>query len=462
MFIIIQSPIEITLLTIGLLFFVFLAHHRFFLAAVLVLFSAPLYLLKFNIGWLPLTVLESLIWLLFFVWLIKKMKESGARRDFFGVLPKEKILRPILILLIGVILSTIFSTDINTSAGILRTWFLAPLAFGLVLFDIIKTKEQLKDVIVAVVLSSLSVALVALFYLLAGDLTFDGRLKAFYLSPNHLAMYSAPAFIMALGFWFMVKKLWQKILLFIVYCLLFIVLYFTFSYAAWLAIFIALVFIVINIGGRKSISPRASRGAGASRQKLFAPMFPGARGFIIGCLLFIVVLGLFSPQISGNKINDLLNSPRSSWQSRLMIWQSALLILEDHWLVGVGPGMFQEYYLNYQKYFSVPYLEWAAPQPHNLFLAFWLQAGLIGLFGFVWLSVIFFQDNWRHWRKTKPSAVPLGGTAEDRRPLMLFLMAVMLYFLIHGLIDTPVWKNDLSLIFWTIIVLSYKAVRCGD
>ena len=72
-----------------------------------------------------------------------------------------------------------------------------------------------------------------------------------------------------------------------------------------------------------------------------------------------------------------------------MIWKSAGLMIKNNPLFGIGPGNFQEKYMEYQKYFP-PYLEWAVPQPHNIFLAFWLESGLIGLAGFILLLLYFF------------------------------------------------------------------------
>lgn len=142
-----------------------------------------------------------------------------------------------------------------------------------------------------------------------------------------------------------------------------------------------------------------------------------------------------------------------------MIWQAALKIGQDHWLLGIGPGLFQKYYLDYQKYFPVPYLEWAVPQPQNLFLAWWLQTGLLGLMGFLWLLVNFFRWALAAWRQKKPSFFPLSGTSEGRQPLALVLMAVMIYILAHGLVDTTYWKNDLALIFWVVMALSCVVSR---
>jgi len=86
-----------------------------------------------------------------------------------------------------------------------------------------------------------------------------------------------------------------------------------------------------------------------------------------------------------------------------------------------------------------PYPEWAVPQPHNIFLAFWLQTGLIGLVGFIWLIIIIIFLNY------KPKI------------LSFILLYAIIYILIHGLVDTTYWKNDLSVIFWVIIALNYKA-----
>ena len=132
-----------------------------------------------------------------------------------------------------------------------------------------------------------------------------------------------------------------------------------------------------------------------------------------------------------------------SIKSRLVIWQSAWEILKDHPLIGIGPGMFQKYYLDYQPRFE-PYPEWAVPQPHNIFLAFWLQTGLLGLIGLVWLLAVFF-------RETKKGLNPGQGSI-----LMIILMAAMIYVIVHGLVDTTYWKNDLAIIFWLITALANR------
>jgi O-antigen ligase len=107
--------------------------------------------------------------------------------------------------------------------------------------------------------------------------------------------------------------------------------------------------------------------------------------------------------------------------------------------LGIGPGMFQDYYLKYQSHFPVSYLEWAVPEPHNLFLAFWLETGLLGLAGFIWLLAIFFKKLFLLFKKSNYFAT--------------ILIMLMGYILIHGLADTTYFKNDLSVVFWLAVAL---------
>jgi O-antigen ligase len=86
-------------------------------------------------------------------------------------------------------------------------------------------------------------------------------------------------------------------------------------------------------------------------------------------------------------------------------------------------------------------LEWAVPQPHNIFLAFWLQAGLLGFAGFLMLLFFIFNALFRilQDKKNATLAAPLLG--------------FFLYVVLHGLIDTTFWKNDLAFLFWVCAFL---------
>jgi O-antigen ligase len=191
--------------------------------------------------------------------------------------------------------------------------------------------------------------------------------------------------------------------------------YFTYSYAAWISILATSAFLFI----------------------LKYPAFSRTNAIKIALTFFLILILFFATQLHNPKFSDLLSGDsRSSFASRITIWDASLKMIANNSVFGIGAGNFQNTYLTYQKYF-LPYLEWAVPQPHNLFLAFWLEAGAIGLTGFAMIIYCIFSS--------------LVGAIKKRQAgdLAYLFIAFFLCILLHGLIDTTYWKNDLSFLFWT-------------
>jgi len=403
-------------------------------AIYLIIFCLPLYLIRFKIFGIPTTVLEILIYSLFIFWLITRLRITS-----YG-LQIAKLFIPAMLIVTGVTLATIFSSDLRTSAGIWKAWFVDPLLFFIVLISVIKTFEQIKKVFYSLFISGTVVAVISLVYLFQGNLDPMGRLQAFYNSPNYLAMYLAPALV--IGFWFVIGGFYSDyshedaldapawrltrprlarlakrdtvlarlrmvflasnprfIFLLPIACLLLAII-FTKSFGAWVGIIGAIGF-----------------GLFVYLLKLHKKL-----AWVILFLTLIVILGLgyFA-----------LNYRILSLDARLIIWQKALEIYKANPIIGIGPGTFENYF--------PPYPEWGVPQPHNIFLAFLLQAGIIGFIGFVWLLGWFFRTGFK-------SLVTNYG-------LRITLIMIMVYVLVHGLVDTTYWKNDLSALFWTVIAL---------
>lgn len=377
----------------------------YFINLIIILF--PLYLIKIHIFSIPFTVLELMIYILFLFWVLQKKEQVNF---------KDLPLAPLALIFLGVLISTIFSDDKMVSLGILKGWFFVPIIFLFVISQVVKTREQIKNIFLSLFFSGAGVAAVSFFYFLSGNMTFDGRLKSFYLSPNHLAMALASSIL--IGFWFLIhadqrkEKLFYGIVLSLILCAF----YLTYSYSAWLAVFFGILFLMFFALIKQKI-------------KIFV------------AVSFIFVAGvLFFSQINTEKFLNILNE-RGSLASRIMIWKVSFELVKSHPIVGIGPGMFQTEYLKVQNKFE-PYLEWAVPQPHNIFIAFWLQTGILGLIGFVWLVVLFFKQGFQVIKN------------KDREFIVLCL-GIMIYILIHGLIDTLYWKNDLSVIFWLIIFIPF-------
>ncbi|MDF1498168.1 MAG: O-antigen ligase family protein [Patescibacteria group bacterium] len=391
----------------------------------LIIFIMPLYLWRFSIVGIPMNILEMMIYILFFVWTLNKIKNvissKNGKSNIVSVFKKYIFLKQfyllhigIVLLLLGAIVSTAFSSDIRTSLGIFKGWFVSPFLFFIVFINIIKKREHIYWSLKSWIVSGICVSLISFYYLLSGNITFDGRLKAFYLSPNHLAMYLAPIIIILIYFLLNEKKenkLFNLILLIIVS----IPLYFTYSYGAFLGILAGIFYLLFK-----------------SKKFTYKNIFIS----IISVFLFFLLIFM-----SANKVEQIANSQsRSSFHSRMMIWNSAGKIIKDNPLFGIGPGTFQETYLSYSIKFDESYLEWAVPQPHNIFLAFYLQTGFIGLIGFILILIWLFSY-------------------KNMVQFVFFIKALMIYTLVHGLVDTTYWKNDLALIFWIIIGLNFVNSR---
>lgn len=136
---------------------------------------------------------------------------------------------------------------------------------------------------------------------------------------------------------------------------------------------------------------------------------------------------------------------------RLLLWQSALRMLHDHPLLGVGPDQFLYYYD--PAYTSHPYLishlngrptiavnQPDFAHPHNLILDLWLSAGLLGLVGYGIIVIAL-------TRRALHLARVAGGQAW--RPVVAVgVLGMLLASLTHGMVDSAYFQPDLALAFW--------------
>ncbi len=359
--------------------------------------AMPLYLAKTSFLGLPTNFFEIMAIVGITWFFIMRYASKIELRDY------KKYFIPIVLIVGGLVVSALAGGAHRTGLGIIKSWFVVPIIFSFVSVEALRAKKG-KDVFAGIYDAAFLVASIAAVYFFLNHLTYDGRLQAIYNSPNFLAMFLVPAVIIGLFKFAENKKYYSFSLAIILF-----VLYFTFSYAAWLSIVAIMIATAFFQGEMKQV-----------HNKFW--------------LVALMALGLVFLQAGTSKMQGLLHlQERSSLSSRIMIWRSAGKIIAGNPVLGIGPGNFQNKYLEYQKYFP-PYLEWAVPEPHNLFLALWLQAGLLGLIGFVWLLILLGKEVWRS-RKEGSVEMIIGS-------LIIFSM------LVHGLFDTTYFKNDLAVIFW--------------
>ena len=383
---------------------------------LITIFLTPLYLIRVELLSVPSNVFEILAIFSIIYFLIENLS--------FIVIETKNIPRTLLIacalILVGILFSILYNKNYAVGFGILKSWFIIPMFFSFALYSLIESKQDIENIYKVIFVSTAVTGLTALIYKAAEIVTYDNRLTSFYSSPNHLAMYLAPGIFF--GLYFLLKSFKEKshfhfqiILNAFLLSVITVSLYFTYSYGAWLSIITSILLLTI------SLLPNKKR---------------------IASIIFILSLFiLIATQFGTQKFTSIINNfERSSFSSRITIWQVSLRLIKEKPIIGIGPGNFQEAYLSLQSQFP-PYLEWAVPQPHNIFLAFWLQAGIMGLIGFIYLLFLIFTNLILLLKNKKNAALAA--------PIFGFF----LYTIFHGLIDTTYWKNDLAFLFWICIFL---------
>lgn len=309
------------------------------------------------------------------------------------------------------------------SLRVLRTVVLEPVAFYFVATRLAGTRAKARWLLNALVLSAAAIALVGLYQYVANQNIITAeeslrRIRGFYGSPNHLALYLGRAAPIALCLAaFQPRARWSYVLALAVVGAALLL---TFSIGAWVAV-VAAGLSVAALRGRRTLL--LSLSALAVAAAVAAP----------------VLLGL-------ERFRSHLDFGEGTTYLRVQVWLAALAMIRDHPLLGVGLDNFLYYYRDLGYRLPGGWREPELSHPHNLVFDFWLSLGLAGLGLALLLLVRFFRmahaayvserDPWAH-------AAALGSIGS------------MVAFVVHGLIDNSYFLPDLAVLFW----LGFAIVR---
>ena len=372
----------------------------------LVLALLPTYLIRFKLFGVPTTLLELLIAAFLFLTLINfkltdlvKLKSLGKINLSAG-----------LFILAGII-STIVSPEPLRALGLLKAFIIEPV---LLFYATIVTIKLPKDKIVVLRWLLASSFLISLFGIVqyftylnlpikfwgSGD---EGlRITSIFEHPNQLALYLAPLLIFFFALYlsgFKLFKVWFERLALII---LGVALALTFSRGAWLAVSLMGLILLIKKYSWKQILP----------------------------LVLLLVLILFSIAPIRERVMLGISDPSSSVRLQLMKVGFQKTLSSPF----LGNGLYGFRTTLAESQFSGEILN----NPHNIFLTFWLEMGLLGLLTF---ALIFFIS--AEQVKIHPSALKFAAG--------VFLLTVI----IQGMVDVPYFKNDLSILFWFMISLFF-------
>jgi O-antigen ligase len=372
----------------------------------LILFLLPTYLIRFQIADIPLTFLEILILTYLSIgfikiWLLKTHQKVFDNKQLNIVIG--------LFLLAGII-STLLSPEKLKALGILKAFIIEPIIFFYVCLGLIN-KEDLKTILYFFLSSAFAVSIFGIiqsFTNLFLPLRFWGtgeemlRITSVFEYPNALALYLAPilSFILIL----LIKKdqtLNRKFLaLFSIFGLWAIIL--TYSRGAWLGIILTLAILFYK------------------KQYL---------KYGIGILTAVLLLSFTIAPIRARLSSTFVDA---SSGSHLSLMKAGIYKVFQSPVLGNGLSGFRTT-LEQQK-FTGEILNY----PHNILLNFWLELGMLGMLSFFALVMLAFKKF-----KETPDTLKLAAAA--------FISTLI----IHGFVDVPYFKNDLSLLFWFILSIMF-------
>ncbi len=390
-------------------------------AVLALLVGLQAYGIRAQILGMPTTLLEFGIYVVAIV--------SVWQGDWRGVRPRTLIerygwwLAPPLLWLGAAVIGTIVAPDVRTAAGILKGWMFDPLVLGLM---VLRCAERAADgerwwrnVTAALLAGAVLTTLHGFWQTASQELA---RLQSGWDSPNVLAMYLVPPLVMTLAQFLQPafrsgerRRIWAWGLGALVVTAGVVR---TGSYGAWLALFAALAVAVLWQWKGATVHWRRAVGAGLVLVGLIGPWavvrygaWPTGShrnetyGITSGDVRFV----LWSKAVSEIARRPIFGQGLGQWQGEFVCWARSEGLLSIR-----NPGLAIE-------------LTHASLFPHQLWLTTWLSLGLLGVLALAGAVVLVFSI------AGSAAAVPA---------------AALTAILVHGMVDTPAFKNDLAVLLW--------------
>lgn len=403
------------LIWISLTLFLLISWYKTEWGIYLTIFLLPAYQIRFQVGFVPFTLLESFILVLALIVLTKKWQTGSLSFD-----PRklQAVDWMVGLFVLSSAIAVFTAPDFRTAAGIFKAYFLEAVLFFYIVKSEIKTKENLKFLFYsfAGLVTYLSVFGIFQFFSLSAlppswwaTGVASRRITSLINHPNALALLINPVIVL-ISLWLATKKQLTKHWGLILVCLLGLVaLLLSFSRAGWLAAFVVLF--------------------------LFG-LFTRHRKIIFAGVLILILLVVAIP-FSRDKLLSLATGNDLSQENRYVLWSAGADLVKESPLAGGGLMGFHDHFKNYEPGPDQVFQNY----PHNFFLNFWVETGLFGMLSVIAFLFLFFKKCYDLFKKGEGVALAIAGA-----------MAVII---IHGLVDVPYFKNDLSVLFWTISALPF-------
>ena len=385
------------------------------LAAGLAGALAPAYVIRWHIGPLPTTLLEVAILTTIAVFALETVQQR------LPIVWRGPLTAPAIVFIVAGAISVVVSGDHRAALGLFRAYFLEPAAFFLIVGAVASTPRRAGLILLGLAAGGAVVAI------LNGAVVLDSIRHhvldlattppvAIYQTANAVSLYLIPLVAMAAAILVHGRGRAERWLS-----------------GLFLAVAVPACLLSFSRGGYLAL---AAVGLGLAISHRWAKLL--VPGFVVVALAVSQV-----PLIRHRIAYELHPLPGNTFDFRLRIWGQTLRLLSHHPVFGIGLSNYQQAMGPYWQ--DLPRVIY----PHNIVLNFWAVTGLLGLAGFFWLAIRAFVLGWRGWRR-HPA---------EWRPYDLGVMLVLVAMFVHGLVDVPFFKNDLSFEFWALLGILWAADR---
>lgn len=437
-----------------IIFFLFIfsviSYYKFEWALALLFLLLPTYLIRFNIGPIPTTLLESMIIIISIIWitqggkdLIAKMKNIVFEYKFLSI--------SILIFILAATISIFTSVNPIGALGEWKAFYIEPIVISLILITSIKNRSQLNLIITALLISGLITGIFAIIQQLTGgwmvptafwENNNSYRVTAWYGYPNGVGMYLAPMVSLAIylvnealnkilnlkrkNIFTILKDWWNKL----------IPKYNNYTdRTSWVKLMVGLFTPPIAILGVIFAKSTAAMVGITGAAGIMLLLYNQTRWWTIG--VGIAFLSILVALPKSNPVKQELFFQNRSAQIRIDMWKETYWFLQDRPFLGAGIASYKERIIPYHQKRHIEIFH----HPHNLFLTIWVNLGLLGLVGFIGILVWFFYYGISQLTNNRQSYITM------------FAVATMVLFLVFGLVDSPYIKNDMAILFWLPLVM---------
>ncbi|NLY44167.1 MAG: hypothetical protein GX066_09435 [Clostridiaceae bacterium] len=341
---------------------------------------------------------------------------------------------PSVLFMVMVVYSSITSFSPRSSIFI-ALMYASFILFSMLAANTIKTKGQLRILIILFVLCGFIVSLYGIYqYYMADYMGFmaahswideemfeDIRTRVYstFDNPNVLGEYLVLLIPISIALLWTQKKGIPRLFFGIVTIAMGICLIYTSSRGSWLGLLLAIaVFAVL-------------------RDKRLIMLAIGG----------LLMLPFILPRSIINRFSSIGNLQDTSSAYRLSIWIGSLKVIREYWPSGIGLG--SDAFIKIYPRYALSGAAFAL-HAHNIYLQILVETGITGFLAFLFLLLMFYKSIFSSYWRTEDKFLST---------LMIALCAGVTGYLFQGLVDNIWYNYRVMLIFWIILSFAMAAHR---